>query len=170
MDLFQLEESCWATLKANEMHVKSVFSVESIKITGSWYVMQWCLTHRYQLWSSLAFPSSGLKLKNSCTLMRGGGAAGFSKLFGSFYQTSWSHIPWLYTQQTEVPIIYYMPNFNIQEHQGLWTVRQIPQKICVKFFTSQNTWWCSPSEPVQYWEFISVVCSGVTLTGGYGYK
>jgi len=27
MDLFQLEESCWATLKANKMHVKSVFSV-----------------------------------------------------------------------------------------------------------------------------------------------
>jgi len=25
-----------------------VFSVESIKIMGSWYVMQWCLTHRYQ--------------------------------------------------------------------------------------------------------------------------
>jgi len=27
MDLFQLEESCWATLKANKMYVKSVFSV-----------------------------------------------------------------------------------------------------------------------------------------------
>jgi len=37
----QLEESCWATLKANKMHVKFVFSVESINIMGSWYVMQW---------------------------------------------------------------------------------------------------------------------------------
>jgi len=27
MDLFQLEESCWAMLKANKMHVKLVFSV-----------------------------------------------------------------------------------------------------------------------------------------------
>jgi len=25
-----------------------VFSVESIKIMGSWYVMRWFLTHRYQ--------------------------------------------------------------------------------------------------------------------------
>ena len=28
----------------------------------------------------------------------------------------------------------------------------------------------SPHEPVQQLEFIAVVCSGVTLTGGYGYK
>jgi len=49
MDLFQPEQSGWATLKANKMHMKSViFSVESIKIMGSWYVMWWCLTHRYQ--------------------------------------------------------------------------------------------------------------------------
>jgi len=27
MDLFQLEESCLATLKANKMHVKLVFSM-----------------------------------------------------------------------------------------------------------------------------------------------
>jgi len=27
MDLFQLEESCWATLKANKTRMKSVFSV-----------------------------------------------------------------------------------------------------------------------------------------------
>jgi len=27
MDLLQLEQSCWATLKANKMHMKSVFSV-----------------------------------------------------------------------------------------------------------------------------------------------
>jgi len=27
MDLFQPEESCWATLKANTMHMKSVISV-----------------------------------------------------------------------------------------------------------------------------------------------
>jgi len=27
MDLVQLEESCWATLQANTMHVKSVFLV-----------------------------------------------------------------------------------------------------------------------------------------------
>ena len=42
-------------------------------------------------WWNLAFPSSGLEGKNSHTLKRG--AAGSSKLFGSPYQTSWSHIP-----------------------------------------------------------------------------
>jgi len=42
-------------------------------------------------WWNLAFPSSGLEGKNSHTLKRG--AAGSSKLFGSIYQTSWSHIP-----------------------------------------------------------------------------
>jgi len=42
-------------------------------------------------WWNLAFPSSGLGGKNSHTLKRG--AAGSSKLFGSIYHTSWSHIP-----------------------------------------------------------------------------
>jgi len=41
-------------------------------------------------WWNLAFPSSGLEGKNFHTLKRG--AAGSSKLFGSIYQTSWSHI------------------------------------------------------------------------------
>ena len=27
-----------------------------------------------------------------------------------------------------------------------------------------------PFEPVQHWEFRAVVCSGVTLRGGFGYK
>jgi len=40
----------------------------------------------------------------------------------------------------------------------------------VKFLTSQNTWWCPSIETVQHWEFIAVVCSGVTLTGGFGDK
>ena len=62
-------------------------------------------------WWNLAFPSSGLEGKNSCIMKRG--AAGSSKLFGSSYQTSWSHIPWLYSEQTEVPITYHMPRFNI---------------------------------------------------------
>ena len=49
MDLIQLEESCWATLKRQQNSCEiCVFRVESIKIMGSWYVMWWCLTHRYQ--------------------------------------------------------------------------------------------------------------------------
>ena len=67
-------------------------------------------------WWKLAFPSSGLEGKNSHALKKG--AAGSSKLFGSIYQTSWSHILLLYSQQTEVPITYHMPRFNIREHQG----------------------------------------------------
>ena len=114
IDLFQLEESCRATLKANKMHVKSVFSVESIKIMGSWYGMQWCLTYVPTSWWNLAFPSSSSEGKNSHTLKRG--AARSSKLFGSIYQTSWSHMPWLYSQPTEVPITYHMPRFNVHEH------------------------------------------------------
>jgi len=46
------------------------------------------------LWS-LAFPSSGLEGKNSHTLKRE--AAGSSILFGSIYQTSWSHILCLFS-------------------------------------------------------------------------
>jgi len=42
-------------------------------------------------WWNVAFPSSELEGKNSCTLKRG--AEGSSTLFGSIYQTSWSHIP-----------------------------------------------------------------------------
>jgi len=42
-------------------------------------------------WWNLAFPSSDLEEKNSCTLKKG--AAGSSKLFESIYPTSWSHIP-----------------------------------------------------------------------------
>jgi len=57
-----------------------------------------------------------------------------------------------------------MPKFNIHEHQGRQTALQIPQKIRCKFLTSQNT------EPVQHLEFTAVVCSGVTLTAGFGYK
>jgi len=131
---------------------------------GSWYVMWWCLPS----WWNLAFPSSGLEGKNSCTLKRGGSR--FLHIFGSIYQTSWSHIPWLYSQQTEVPITYHMARFNIHEHQDHWTGHQIPQKICGKFLTSQTTWWCPPSERCQHWEFIAVVYAGVTLTGGPGCK
>ena len=69
-----------------------------------------------------------LRRKNSCTLKRG--AVGSSKLFESTYQTTWSHIPWLYSQQTSVPITHYMPWFNIHEHQGRWTALKISQKIC----------------------------------------
>jgi len=48
MNLMQLEKSSWITLKANKMHNEiCIFSVESIKIMGSWYVMQWCLTRMY---------------------------------------------------------------------------------------------------------------------------
>ena len=152
MDLFQLEQSCWATLKANKMHVKSVFSAESIKIMGPWYVMQWYLPS----WWNLVFPSSGLEGKNSCTLKRE--AAGSSKLFRSIYQTSWNHIPWLYSQQTEVPITYHMARFNIHEHQGRWTALWIPQKICSKFLTSQTTWRCpvvsAHPTPGKVWDLV----------------
>ena len=44
------------------------------------------------------------------------------------------------------------------------------KRYTVQFHPSQNTWQCPPSEPVQHCEFIAVVCSGVTLTGGFGYK
>jgi len=37
-------------------------------------------------------------------------------------------------------------------------------------FSLQKTYGDVPPEPVWQWEFIAVVCSGVTLTGGYGYK
>jgi hypothetical protein len=89
MDLFQLEESCWATLEANKIHVKCVFSVESIKVMGSWYVMWLFLTHRYQHLGG-TWPSSELG-ENNRTLKRG--AEGSCILFGSIYQTSWCHIP-----------------------------------------------------------------------------
>ena len=72
--------------KGNKMHVKSIFSVESIKIMGSWYVMQWCLTmveldifHHQVRRKELSYPDEG--------------SAVSSKLFGFNYQTSWSHIP-----------------------------------------------------------------------------
>jgi len=48
MDLFHPEQSCWATLRANNAYEICDFSVENIKIMDSWYVMWWCLTHRYQ--------------------------------------------------------------------------------------------------------------------------
>ena len=40
MDLFQPEESCWATQKANKMLVKSVFSVQ--KVLRLWVHGVWC--------------------------------------------------------------------------------------------------------------------------------
>ena len=86
MDLFQLEESRWATLKAKQNACEMcVFSVESIKIMGSWYVTWWCLTHRYQhLGGNLAFTFSGLEGKNSCNLKRGG---------SRFLQIVWVYLP-----------------------------------------------------------------------------
>ena len=140
MDLFQLEESCWATLQANKMHMKSVFSVEVLRL---WVHGMWC-----GVWPTgtniLVEPGISIfrvRRKEVSTLKRG--AAGSSKLFGSLYQTSWSHIPWLYSQQTEVPITYHMPRFNIHEHQSRRTAHRLPQKICISF-TSQNSWWCPP--------------------------
>ena len=119
-------------------------------------------------WWNLALPSSGLEGRNSRIMKRG--AASSSNLFGSIYQTSWSHIPWIYSQQTEVPITYHIPRFNVHDSQGHRNEHQTPQKICSKFLTSQNTWWCPPSEPVWQLEFIAVVCSGIALTGGSEYK
>jgi len=57
---------------------------------ASWYVMWWCLTQVPTSWWNLAFPSSGLEGKNPHTLKSG--AAACSKLFGSIYKTTWSHI------------------------------------------------------------------------------
>ena len=119
-------------------------------------------------WWNLTFPSSGSEGRNSHTLNRW--AAGSSKLFGSIYKTSWSHIPWLCSQPTEDPITYHMPRFNIHEQQGHQTVLKISQKMCNNFLTLQNIWWCAPFEPVQHSEFISVVFSGVILTAVFGYK
>jgi len=66
------------------------------------------------------------------------GTAGSSKLFGSIYQTSCSHIPWLYSQEIEVPITYHMPRFNKHKCQGCRTAHRIPQNICIKFHFTKH--------------------------------
>jgi hypothetical protein len=121
-------------------------------------------------WWNLAFPSSGLEGKNSRILVswRGGQPGppiylGLSTKHGVKSRDFILH-------KLKSPVTYHMPRFNMPESQGHRTAHGIPQKIYSKFLTSQNTWWCPPFEPVQHWEFIAVVCSDVTLIGGYGYK
>jgi len=98
--------------------------------------MWWCLTHSYQqLGGTWHFHLQGYRERTHNLKSE---AAGSSKLCGSIYQTSWSHIPWLYSQQTEVLITYHMPRFNIHEHQGRRTAHWIPRKICHKFHSTKH--------------------------------
>jgi hypothetical protein len=81
---------------------------------GSWYVMWWCLTHMYQHLGG-TWPSSELEGKNFHTLKRGqkvpAHCLGLStKPHGVISRN--------YSEQTEVPITYHMPRFNVHEHQG----------------------------------------------------
>jgi len=75
---------------------------------GSWYVMWWCVTLMPTSWWNPVFPSSGLEGKKSHTLRTG--AAGPPNCLGLSTKphgvTSCD-----YSQQTEVPITYYMPRF-----------------------------------------------------------
>jgi len=96
---------------------------------GSWYVMWWCLTHRYQHFGG-TWHFHLQSWKERTLIPWSGRAAGSSKLFRFIYHTSRSHILWLYSEQTEVPITYHMAKFNIHEHQGHWTAHEISQKIC----------------------------------------
>ena len=168
MDLFQLEESWWAILKANKMHVKSVFSV--LEVLRIW------VHDRDAVVSDIG---TNILVEPGISIFRLRRKELSYPQEGSsrFPQIDWVHLPNLMESQPITlfstnwsPHTYHMPRFNIHEHQICWTALRIPQKISSKFFTSQNTWWCPPFEPAQHWEFIAVVCLGVTLTGGFGYK
>jgi len=150
MDPFQPEESCWATVKANKMHVKSVFSVW--KVLRVWAHGMWCSGVWHIGTNILVEP--GISIVRLWRKELSYPEEGSSR----FLQIVWVYLPNLMeshpvtlfsTQHTEVPITFHMSRFNIHEHQGHQIAHQIPQKICSKFLTSQNTWWCPPSEPVQ---------------------
>ena len=171
MDLFQPEESCWATQKANKMLVKSVFSVQ--KVSRLWVHGMWCGGVWHIGTNILVEPGISIfrvRRRELSYPEEGGQQVPPNCLGLSTKPHGVTSCDFILNILKSPIITYHMPRFNIHEHQGHWTAHQIPLKICSKFLPSQNTWWCPPSEPVQQWEFTAVVCSGVTLTGGFGYK
>ena len=131
MYLFQWQQSRWDTLKANKMHVKSVFS--AYKVLRLW-VHGMCCGGVWHIGTNIVVEPgiSIFRLRRKELSYPEEGGSRFLQIVW-VYQTSWSHIPWLYSQQTKVPITYHMPRFNIHEHQGQWTAQWIPQRYAVSF-------------------------------------
>jgi hypothetical protein len=84
--------------------------------------------------------------------------------------TELHHMTLSSTKLWEVPIAYHMPRFNIHKYQVVEPHTEFLKRYAVSFLLHTTHGDVPLSKPVKQSEFIAVLCSGVTLTGGSGYK